>query len=309
MVSGNRDARPNKSTNDRISWKGARAAFRVLEAAAPALGAAWAERLFFRPPPSRVSPRVHALLASGRSESVRFGRGTLAAWSWGVGPRVVLVHGWGSRGGHMGAFVPPLLAAGFSAVAFDAPAHGASPGRHTNIPEIAAALRAVIETRADQPMAGVIAHSAGGVATACALRDGLALGRAVLLSPAARPDTYAESFGQRFGLGPRIRSRLRRRSERRLGLPWSALDVAAFAPSLEAPVLVVHDEHDRDVPWRNGAEVAAAWPGARFLSTRGLGHQQLLRDAGVVGEVVEFLKEAAMSRNGAEKNEVIHANG
>jgi pimeloyl-ACP methyl ester carboxylesterase len=297
-----------KSTNDRFKTPVLRTAFRVLEAAAPGWGSGVAEHLFFRPPPSRVSTRVQSLLASARSFSVRFRGQALAAWSWGEGPRVILVHGWGSRGGHMGAFVPRLLAAGFSAVAFDAPAHGASPGTTTNIPEIAGALWAVAEATGPEPPAGAVAHSAGSVATAYALRHGLALGGAVLLAAAARPDTYAARFAQRLALGPRLQARLRARSERRLGLPWTALDVPGLVRGLDVPALVVHDERDDEVPWRDGAEVAAAWPQARLVTTRGLGHLQVLRDPEVVRRAVEFLGEQARATRAASE-EVLHADG
>jgi pimeloyl-ACP methyl ester carboxylesterase len=298
-------ARRKKSTNDRFQVRAARAGFRLLEATAPALGAAWAERIFFRPPPSRLSPRLQALLASATSFAVPFRDQSLAAWRWGDGPRVILVHGWGSRGGHLGAFVAPLLAAGFSVVTFDGPAHGASPGQHTTIPEMAAALWAVAGTA---PTAGVVAHSAGGVAAAYALRHGFTLGRAVLLAPAARPDTYAERFAFRLALGPRTQAGLRARSETRVGVPWSALDVAAFAGRMEVPLLIVHDERDEEVPQRDGAEIAAAWPGSTLLTTIGLGHHQVLRDPGVVGRAVEFL---AANRAGGdvERQEVLYANG
>jgi hypothetical protein len=43
--------------------------------------------------------------------------------------------------------------------------------------------------------------------------------------------------------------------------------------------------------------VARAWPGARFLRTQGLGHNAILRDAGVVRDAIDFLKaEVAFAR-------------
>src|SRR5262245_22720923 len=93
---------------------------------APGLVAQAAERLFVRPPPrQRESPRARALLTAGDAFSVPFGDGRLAGWKWGTGPTVLLVHGWGGRSSQLGAFVTALVRAGYSALAFDAPAHGA----------------------------------------------------------------------------------------------------------------------------------------------------------------------------------------
>ena len=66
----------------------------------------------------------------------------LAVESWGAGPTVLLVHGWNGRGAQLGAFAPALVKSGYRVVTFDTPAHGRSPGRATNLPEISEAIHA-----------------------------------------------------------------------------------------------------------------------------------------------------------------------
>ena len=262
-----------------------RLGFRWLQAAAPAAAALLAERLFFTTARPALSPRLAALLASGRRFGVGFRGRELAAWSWGAGPAVILVHGWSSRGGHLGAFVEPLVASGRSVIAFDAPAHGATPGRATTIPEMAAALREVARFELD----GLIAHSIGGPAVTLALLGGLSVRRLVFLAPASDPWLFTERFGERLSLRPDTLRRLRQRAERRAGLRYEELHVAALAPRLRVPLLVVHDRDDDEVPWSQGAAIAQAWPAARLLSTEGLGHRRILRDPVVVTRAVAFL--------------------
>ena len=67
--------------------------------------------------------------------------------------------------------------------------------------------------------------------------------------------------------------------------------MAAAAPSVRVPVLVVHDEDDNVAPFAQGSALAAAIPGARLLATRGFGHSGALRDAATIERVVEFLRE------------------
>jgi pimeloyl-ACP methyl ester carboxylesterase len=62
---------------------------------------------------------------------------------------------------------------------------------------------------------------------------------------------------------------------------------------MTAPLLVVHDEGDDVVPFADGAALAAAWPGARLVRTTGLGHRAVLRAAGVIDEVVQFVTDRA----------------
>jgi pimeloyl-ACP methyl ester carboxylesterase len=257
---------------------------------APSLGARLAERLFFTPPPTRPKP-----FPSG---AVRFdvglGAGRLAAWRWGGGPTVLLVHGWGSRGSHMGAFVSPLLEAGCSVVTFDAPAHGDSPGTMTSMPEMAAAVRAV--AAAVGPLQGVIAHSIGGPASTLAFRDGLRVARAVFLAPAAGPEEYTRTFATRLALGPRTIETMKARAERRIGLRWSDLEVPTMARSLTIPLLLVHDHDDADVSWSESARIAEAWSGAVHVSTSGLGHRRIVRDPDVVTRAVAFVAGDAAGR-------------
>jgi len=122
-------ARPpkKKSTSVRIP-PGLRPAMRVLSAVAPPLASRLAVRLFRTPPrhaPSEIESRI---LAGARSStlSVEHTPAPIPVWIWGEGPPVLLVHGWGSRGARLGSFVAPLVAAGHSVIAFDAPGHGAA---------------------------------------------------------------------------------------------------------------------------------------------------------------------------------------
>jgi pimeloyl-ACP methyl ester carboxylesterase len=274
----------DKSTNVRIPF-GTRLAFSLLVRAAPSLAAALAERVFFTPPRPRRS-RGLSLLAGGRRFRVSAAGRTVAAWRWGRGPTVVLVHGWGGRAAQLTSFVPPLLERSFRVVAFDAPGHGESGHGLSSAPEFARALRAVLGSDA---VHGVIAHSLGAAAAALALGDGLAAERVVFLGPVADPPAWIPPFAAALGLSPAATDRLRERSERRLHLPWSALRVPDRARGMTAPLLVVHDRADREVPVRDGRAIADAWPGARLVETTGLGHNGALRNPAVIAEAVAHL--------------------
>jgi pimeloyl-ACP methyl ester carboxylesterase len=280
---------PGNSTNVRtIKAQLAPTVFAALERTAPGLAGWWADRLFFTPPRPALGHRLQAVLASGRPLDVRWGDAALPAWRWGHGPTVLLAHGWGSRGGHFAPFVAPLVEAGFSPVTFDAPAHGDAPGRRTNVPEMARALAAAAE--AAGPLHGVVAHSVGAAVTALALRRGLEAPRIVFLAPAGDPEAFTRTFAGRLGLGPASLRAMRARAERRIGLRFADLDVRGLARGQTAALLVVHDREDEEIGWRDGAAVAEAWPGAELVTTSGLGHRRVLKDAGVVARTATFLK-------------------
>jgi pimeloyl-ACP methyl ester carboxylesterase len=269
--------------------------FILLERCAPGIGARWAEALWFRIPPARG--RRDRLAPPGRPFQVPVLGGMVAGETWGEGPAVYLVHGWGGWRGQLDALVAPLTEAGYRVVAFDAPSHGDSdpgpegPGR-SSVLEFAAALAAVAE--AHGPAAAVVAHSLGATATALAMRDGLAADRAVFVSPMADPLPYTRAFAARLGFGERVRARLVGRIERRVAMPMSAFAVPAVAGQVATPpLLLVHDRLDSDTGWSDSAAIARAWPAARLVTTSGLGHRRILRDPAVVAEVAGFVGSAA----------------
>ena len=142
--------------------------FAVLGRLSPALAGRVAAKLFARPRRHVRPDRERELIARGSRVPLP---GGLHATSWGAGPTVLLVHGWEGRGAQLGAFVDPLVAAGFRVVALDGPAHGDSSGRTTTGPEFA---RAMVATRdAVGPLAAVVGHSFGGFTSLLAVSRGL----------------------------------------------------------------------------------------------------------------------------------------
>jgi len=258
-------------------------------------GAAWlAERLFFTPPRGKGSASGRAALAGARRFTLQVDGRRVVGWRWGEpdAPVVYLVHGWASRGSRLAGFTAPLLSAGYGVVTFDAPGHGASSWGMSSIPEFARTLRAVV-ARAGQDATphAVIAHSLGCAATTLALSWGLEVERLAFLAPPADPPTWVQPFARALGIRPEIIERFRARSERRIRFRWADLNVCNIARGLpaHAPLLIVHDRGDETISWNDGVAIAAAWPGARFVTTNGLGHRGVTHHEGVVSRVVDFV--------------------
>jgi pimeloyl-ACP methyl ester carboxylesterase len=281
--------RPSYPKPDARVWA-MRAAFRAVGVVAPGVAARWAEELFCRPPRQEARPREESFLGTGRRFTVTSGPHSLAVWEWGSGPPVVLVHGWGSRSGRFSVIAPALVEAGRRVIVFDAPAHGASTGYRASLVEFAQALRSVAD--AVGPVDGLVGHSLGGAAIAVALARGLRGSRAVLIAPPADPAGFSHRFAQFLAIPPRAREAMQRNLETRFDTPWTDLHIPTLAARMRLPLLVLHDADDPDVAWTDGDAIARAWPGAELVTTSGLGHRAIVRDAGVVRRVVEFLTRA-----------------
>jgi pimeloyl-ACP methyl ester carboxylesterase len=253
----------------------------------PSTAARLLARIFCTVPRRPLAPEEARCLAAARNEAILVGRRQAVLACWGTpGPVALLVHGWAGRGGQFAPFVQPLLDQGFQVVAYDAPAHGAAPGRTSSLPELIATLQAV--ARRFPPQA-LVAHSVGAAAATVAMADGLAPERAVFLAPVDDPWSFLERLAAELALPPEVARRVRSGFERRFGVAAEDLVAARRAGGLTASLLVLHDVADREVPLAHGQRLAAAWRGARLEITRGLGHRRILADPAVVAAAVGFL--------------------
>lgn len=263
------------------------------------LGCSLAERLFTSPRRHPRPERERAILASGRPFTVDVrlrsprwngARTRVAAWRWGHGPSVLLVHGWEGRGSQLGAFVEPLVAAGLSVVAFDAPAHGDSAGRRLYLTDHADAITDVAATVG--PLHATIAHSFGAAATLLAhSRGGVDASCNIMVAPNVLIDDAVARFAKLIALDEEERDGLEHALTVHSGIGPRALGLGRLVGKRDAGLLVLHDRDDREVPLVHGERLAAVWPNARLVTTDGLGHRRILRDDLVIAETVAFASQ------------------
>ncbi|MDZ4254803.1 MAG: alpha/beta fold hydrolase [Sulfuritalea sp.] len=267
-----------------------RAIFRVLWQASPHRAIERAMRLMLTPPRHAFSDDELLTLEEASLQPIALISGRLIAWRWGraTDPVVVLVHGWGGRGTQLRGFIAPLLAQGFSVVAFDAPGHGMTGGSESSLPHFRQALDAVLDHLGT--VHAIIGHSVGGAVTADALARRPAIRCAVLIGPPASLAASSRRIAEQLAWPEPLRAAMQRRIEYRFGVSWSEFE--AERVSGEQPMLVIHDREDREVPLSEGRRHALNWPRARLLATPGLGHRRLLEDPAVIQAAAQFVAGA-----------------
>ncbi len=263
-------------------------AVRVLSVLAPAGVDAYSAVRFARPE-KRTDP-AEPLIPGLPARLLAVDGGAIAAWEWGAGPTVLLVHGWNGLAAQMAPFVAPLVVSGFRVVAFDQPAHGRSRGESATVVDLTEAVLTVAKSVG--PIYGVIGHSLGATASALAMGRGLAVERAVLLAPPAEVTHFIRGFGARAGLSPARVEGLLARLRQKVG-DLASLDVRRVAPEMRAKLLVMHDPKDREVPFAHGEQIAAAWPGATLVPLERLGHSRMLADKTTIARATRFIEQAA----------------
>ena len=218
-------------------------------------------------------------------------------WGSGAGEVVVLAHGWNGRASQFAVLVRELVADGYRVVAFDAPAHGDTGGRHTYLPDWVDVL-AELERRHGR-LHAVVGHSFGGLAALVAAVDGLGVGRVVSVASPADADLLLAQFQFMLGYDDRTAAALRAGFARRY-FPGEADPFARLSPvgrtlPTGMPLLIVHDEGDRMVPFGELARLAAAHPDSRVVTTQGFGHNRVLDADPVLDAVIGFLAEGRHS--------------
>jgi pimeloyl-ACP methyl ester carboxylesterase len=265
--------------------------FTVFGTLFPFSAGALAERMFFRPHRHRMPARERQWISNADRVDEKIGDMTIATYRWGTGPAVLLLHGWEGRGPQMGAFVKPLVRAGYQVVAVDGPAHGESSGRETT----AFVYRDVIR-ELDERLGGVhaiVGHSFGATCSMLAMAQGMFIERAVFVAPGVSGSTFFDGFAAIIGLPTRALAELRRRVIGRFGeRAWAQFDPRRQGEALSGgsgASLVIHDTEDAEVSHQESVELAHCTPGSKLISTSGLGHRRILRDDSVVEAATAFI--------------------
>ena len=235
-------------------------------------------------PPADQSIRVRIADGSGEMSA---GETWVAAWRWGEGPAVMVVHGWEDDHRTFAPMIAALRARGQAVIAFDLPGHGGSGGRTAILPTIARAITEIAAILG--PVEALAGHSFGGAAVTLALAQGFAVERAAILAAPVSIARALELVTQRIGLSPDRRAGIGRELHRRTGVTVESLELEPMAARLDVPALIVHSRDDRMVPARSSERLARAWTGAELALVDGLGHRRILSDPAMLERILGFL--------------------
>ena len=232
-----------------------------------------------------------AMLATkdGRVTSYRFpaDAGKAAA------PRVLVVHGWGSRSEYLTDLAIGLHERGADVVMLDLPGHGASSGRVLELRKAAEAIG--VAERHYGSFDAVIGHSFGGAAVvmaAGAVFDGvprLTARRLVVIGAPSHMGDVFGGFAKMIGLGPQALEAMNRRVFRLAGVPVDALDSVAVSQRIDPDLLVVHAEDDKEVPMAHAQRFAGVSAKVQHIWANGHGHRRIVSAPEVISAVGDFV--------------------
>lgn len=266
-----------------------RMAFKVGGFISPKLTGCAAYKLWITPQRFKTPESEQQAKNSAFIESHEINNKKIATYHWGQsGPMILLIHGWSGRGTQMGSFAKPLVESGFRVLSFDAPSHGNSTGKQTNIYEIADTILAL--NKIFGPFKSVITHSFGGPCLAIAMKKGFNTSRVVNISPPAATVGLVSKFATALSISRNVEQELKLCIEKHFGKEvWYDSSMENNIGEFDVHALVIHDVDDIDVPWHEGQIIAKAWNKVRFIKTSTLGHRRILRDPETIKTTVDFL--------------------
>lgn len=265
--------------------------FPKLEAIAPV----WAQkifiRLFFSPLHFTTPEKERKAETFAELFSFKVNNKFVQAYSWGkTNPYVLVVHGWAGRATQFRRFVKPFATAGYSVVGFDAPAHGKSSGKQTTIIEFEDAIKKIYELRGE-PHA-IISHSFGGGAVFFAAANGLPVKKMINIASPSIGDEIINTYLRTINGSQKTGDAFKQYVHKTFGKPFDDYTALHLVKHLPEPieVLLIQDENDKEVNIIHAEELMKAYPSARLIQTKKLGHTRILKDNDVIRNCVTFVR-------------------
>jgi len=258
----------------------------------PEIVAYFAYRIWFKSPRYPVSKREQKWCELSLQDFYSIVGRNISVLRWGASTPgyILLMHGWSGRAAQLGSFVNPINSKGLGVISFDAPGHGLSDGRSTNIYQIANVVNELVK-KYGTPKA-IIAHSFGGMAAALAIRKyQITTKKLVAISCPKDPYYLMKGFREYLNLNDQVMDIF----NQKLFNEFSETiydDISAENNLLQTSVdlLIVHDKEDKVVSWKQSDKLHSSLPGSTVLYTQGLGHSRILRDKKVIDRILDFVQ-------------------
>lgn len=262
--------------------------FQVLTPVIPGIMNRYAYNLWITPLRIKAPEREQIFADKAKASYIIADGLKIRVWSWGEGPTVLFIHGWGGRGTQISCFIDALTNAGYKVMSFDMPAHGQSEGKQTNAFNVSKALTEVIK-QIDN-LHTVITHSFAGTIFGYYYNPQLPLKNAVMICPPATLNTAFNQFIEMLSLPLSVQDYILRKLKENFGEDvFEKLSLINNAAKITQPVLVVHDKEDDVVPYQDGRDIVNALQLGTLYETRGLGHQKVLYDNTVIERILQFI--------------------
>lgn len=214
----------------------------------------------------------------------------IKCYRWiGKGPKILVVHGWSARASNMYYIIQELIDKGYDVYSFDAPAHGDSPSKTTDIPEFIACIKQLSNSL--NSLHAIIGHSGGGFAAIYyAANYDQNLEKLVIISPFNSVYELFQFFFKLINIGDKVGNLIINFFNKKTGVKIDEnLSAHKLVKLINSNILLIHDENDLEIPISDSRKIEKNLNRGKALFTTGLGHRRILRAKSVKTEIINFL--------------------
>lgn len=201
--------------------------------------------------------------------------GTLKTYQLGTGPVWVLTHGWSGSASQYYPLMEHIASRGFTALAYDHPAHGQSEGLYGHIPAFVHGLEAILDSVDD--VAGLVGHSMGTASSIECHHQKLVNKPFLLIAPVLE---YLDNlFGSvaRSGYSMKLFNSVVAEIEEQYRYPIQSVDPYNKLKLRTAATIIVHDEDDKFTKFSVSQRAAEEMPNVELVATQGQGHGRVMK--------------------------------
>jgi len=211
----------------------------------------------------------------------------ICVYEWGNGSKkALLIHGWNGRGTQLCMIAKALIEKDYTIYSYDAPGHGKAKNSRSLMTDFIDAAFELQKKVGDFDV--VIGHSLGGMSTINAISRGLKTQKAIVISAGDIIQDIIDDFVVQLGLPKKVGKTMKHLFEKKYNNQVEDYTVHKQAQKIDIPVMVIHDKHDKDVPYTAGENIAKNLRNGHWHLTEHLGHRKILRDEKIIKKIVTF---------------------
>lgn len=264
---------------------------RLIERFSPEMGMRVAAHIFSKPLKFKLPEKERKALAQCQRELVAIPEinETIMCFEWkNKGEKVLLVHGWSGRGTQLHTIAESLHKKGYHVISFDAPAHGKSTGKITNMLQWGIAIKTLNNHYGEFDI--YIGHSLGSMAILKYCEQAANVKKIISIGSGDQMSTIFDNFIMSVGLKPKTSERMKTYFQDKYNININDYDASYVVRQQQTPTLIIHDEDDLDVDLSCSINIHKHHPNATLMVTKGLGHRRILRDERVINKVILFIQ-------------------
>ena len=204
-----------------------------------------------------------------------------------TGKKILISHGWSGRGTQLHKIAAILNKEGYHIVSFDAPAHGQSTGKKTNMLQWISSMKTLSNKFSEFDY--LIGHSLGGMAAFKYVNEANNIKKIITIGS---PDSMHEifyNFTHSVGLSLKTSNQMISFFEKKYNLKVDNYSASHLVKNLNIKTLIIHDYDDNEVSITCADNIHKHHQNSTLIKTRGLGHRRILKDEMVINQIKSFI--------------------